>query len=166
MFWKPHKTPAPEAAEVFCDKYIKLICFLVNKYAPEGASREDLIQETWLHLLEHMETLRSLTEQQTAGYIGTTVKRLCWHSREKAEEELDESRLPDMGADAQAQLAARELIAALPAAERQLLVLRYVFGYSIEELARTYRATPGSIRTRISRARARLKQAAGKEEAD
>lgn len=162
-----HVSPdyTPEDLDAFYKKYIRLICFLVQKYAADPGLREDLVQETWLHLLENMETLRRLSDQQVAGYIATTVKRLCWHAAQEPEQtELDESLLPCVEDSADSRIQADQLLETLSHGDRQLLYQKYIFGYSSQELAGMYRTTQVNIRARVSRARKRLLEAMRKEE--
>lgn len=67
--------------------------------------------------------------------------------------------------DRDAVLDTRRLLARLPADDRVLLVLRFVHGYSAEELAQVWSITPEAARKRVSRARARLLAEHAKEAA-
>lgn len=157
IFKQRAKADSAGQAEEFYDKYIRLIVFLAHKYAHAGEDSEDLVQETWLHLLEHMATLQTLSEKQVAGYIDTTIKRLCWHRQNRiAPDELPED-IPDFH-DPDERLHSRQALDALSPAHRQLLLERYLFGYSAQELAKRYHTSPGNIRTMLYRAKKVLLQ--------
>jgi RNA polymerase sigma-70 factor, ECF subfamily len=49
------------------------------------------------------------------------------------------------------------LVAGLPEGQRQVLVLRDVYGQSTEEVANAMGLTPGAVKVRLFRARERLK---------
>lgn len=63
---------------------------------------------------------------------------------------------PDMGL--------RQALSALSPNDRMALVLKHVEGYSIEEIAHMLRLPGGTVKSRLSRARTRLKALLEKEE--
>jgi RNA polymerase sigma factor (sigma-70 family) len=50
------------------------------------------------------------------------------------------------------------VLALLSEADRQLLALRYVLGLTSEEIGEQLKASPGAVRTRLSRLLHRLRQ--------
>ena len=53
------------------------------------------------------------------------------------------------------------LVGGLPEGQRQVLVLRDVYGQSTEEVANAMGLTPGAVKVRLFRARERLKSGVG-----
>src|SRR5690606_14820161 len=73
-------------------------------------------------------------------------------------------RVPD-GADADARLIARDelrtvgrVLAALPAAQRELIELALLEGLPYEQIAHRLGVPEGTVKTRVARARARLRR--------
>ncbi|MCU1674515.1 MAG: hypothetical protein JWN77_2628 [Frankiales bacterium] len=73
--------------------------------------------------------------------------------RDKRHARLDEAALDPVEPD-DTGVAVRDALERLPEAERRLLVLVHVYGYSCPEVAAMSGSTPGAVRMALSRARA------------
>ena len=129
------------------------------------AEAEDLVQDAILAALEQWTALedKSRLLPYLIGIVNHQVKnRLrsrAVHRRYLAERKrrLDE-RLPD---NPVAALDLHYLLRAmdeLPTAEREALLLRAVSGFSTRETAAIQGVSPGAVKTRVSRARKRLRE--------
>lgn len=133
---------------------------------PEDAA--DVTQEVYLrvvrklHGFRHESSFATWLNRVTTNVAMSTLARRARRSAvegdEAAAEALDPSPGPVERLEA-ASLARRleELVLALPEGQRQVLVLRDVYGQSTEEVAKVMGLTPGAVKVRLFRARERLK---------
>jgi len=57
------------------DRYQSLLWSVVRSYRLSDSDAQDVIQTTWLRLVEHLGSLRDA--EALAGWLGTTVRREC-----------------------------------------------------------------------------------------
>ncbi len=140
---------------------------------PEDA--EDLLQSLMLRLLPHTDTLVAL--DRPAPWMARALYHLFvdqHRSRQRQPLDLGDSgddgdaldtiaapihQAPDASAarlDRCAQLEAA--VAALPPAQRALVVWHDIEGYTLDELSGTHQIPLGTLKSRLHRARARLRQ--------
>jgi RNA polymerase sigma factor (sigma-70 family) len=139
---------------------------LLAQLVEERADAEDLLQETWAAAFR--DRRRLVGHPAPEAWLLTIARhRALAHLRRARRGRLAWLRLgrEQPADDRDAVLDARRLLARLPADDRVLLVLRFVHGYSAEELAAIYTITPEAARKRISRARGRLLAEHAKEAA-
>jgi RNA polymerase sigma-70 factor, ECF subfamily len=127
---------------------------------------EDLLQETWAAAFRDRRRLVAHPAPE-AWLMAIARNRALAHLRRArrgraAWQRLRGGDVVDEG-DRDAVVDTRRLLARLPADDRVLLVLRFVHGYTAEELAAIYSITAEAARKRISRARARLLREHAKE---
>ncbi|MFE9428860.1 SigE family RNA polymerase sigma factor [Kitasatospora sp. NPDC006697] len=122
---------------------------------------EDLVQETLGRMFVHWST----RIDNPAGYAHTVlVRQYLAHQRRRSAGERPTGNLPDLpvpAADPELRLALLAALARLAARDRAILVLRYWEDRSIEETAEALRLSSSVIRTRSSRALARLREQLG-----
>lgn len=128
--------------------------------AADRAQAEDLVQSALLTTYTHW---RSIHDPSAAGgYTRTVMVRLAIHGgRRKWRGEVP-SVVPDVsGPDVYAEVddadAARRALAKLPVDQRAVLVLRYYLQLSEAEIADVLRYSPGTVKSRASRALAALR---------
>jgi RNA polymerase sigma-70 factor (ECF subfamily) len=122
-----------------------------------GRDVEDLYQETWLRVVRHAE--RFDAERRFSTWLFQIAVNLCrdWQRRpppeprpatdEPAGSELERS---------DAALDAARLLARLPAAQREVVVLRYYHDLSEDEVATILDIPKGTVKSRLHQAIARL----------
>jgi len=163
----------PEAFEAVYDEYRARLFTFLARLARDRDVAEDLLEETWLRLVSHAERLRPDT--RLGPWLFAIARNLfCSHCR---------SRLLDDGHSAGAiglwpagtprpspfeQAVASDLerrferaLAALPAADREVLLLVVVEGFTVAEAAAVCEVRQDALRQRLSRARARLARELG-----
>ena len=128
------------------------------------ALAEDLLQETFLSALAARGRLDAVRDPRAWLYGIARHQALGALRRSRRErrayERLAREREP-AAPDAQAALFVRDLLERhLGAEDRTLLVLRYLHGFSAEELAAMSGRSPEALRQRLSRARKALVRAA------
>lgn len=125
-----------------------------------SASAEDVVHDTYLA------ARRSIRQLNDPGAVDAWLARICVHRAfriqrrgRRLRELLD--RIPRPGAHLAPRATAlelRELIDALPARERAVIVLQHGHGYSLVEVAELVGVSHANARQISSRARARLLQ--------
>jgi RNA polymerase sigma-70 factor (ECF subfamily) len=132
------------------------------------AEAEEIAQETFLRAHRALPDFRG--DARLGTWLYGIASRLCLNRLASSERRLarrDDDALADAvapGPDAAARLerseleaALREAIAALPEERRIVVILRDIEGLSYEEIAEALQLEPGTVRSRLHRARMDLK---------
>jgi RNA polymerase sigma-70 factor, ECF subfamily len=129
---------------------------------------EDVVQDAYLRAVKFFDSFRG---GDARPWLITIVRRVCydWLERNRAHQSLavfDEELHSDQGGSFDpAQLALRQesrealrqALAELPVEFREVLVLRELEGLSYKEIAAITNLPPGTIMSRLARARERLR---------
>ena len=154
------------------DFYLKHKTYMFHvakKFSESQSEREDAIQDAMVRLLRNADSLRQLSANQVDMYLFLTIRSVFADRERKAQERMlpmpdatleilhaeQEAGLEDDGLNAMWDTAI--LKEHLPAKEWRLLELKYIAGYSDQEIAREIRCVPDSVRTLLRRARKRAK---------
>jgi RNA polymerase sigma-70 factor (ECF subfamily) len=140
-----------DAADVTQDVYLRVVRKL-------GGFRHEASFTTWLSRVTTNVAMSTLTRRS---------RRLSVEGAALEDDVSEPGADPADRSDSIA-LAARleTLVAALPEGQRQVLVLRDVYGLSTDEVASTMNLSPGAVKVRLFRARERLKAQLEAAEAD
>jgi RNA polymerase sigma-70 factor (ECF subfamily) len=125
-----------------------------------AAEADELTQEAMVRVYERWERVRQLDSPQ--GYLFRTAMNLH-RSRlrglaSRARHILQPTPPPDPAEVAQHRDTLARALASLPAGQRQAVVLVEWLGMDQDEAAAALRIKPGSVRARLSRARADLRR--------
>ena len=156
------------------EKYQKQVHATVWRTIKDFHIAEDIVQETFLKAHQKLGTLND--PQRFSGWLNAIATRRClaWFREKRLNTQLSENissatkqNDPYSGylAGEQAKTAARELrevvkkwLAKLPESERTVTTLHYFDGMSCEEIAAFLGVTTNTIKSRLNRARNRLKK--------
>ena len=142
---------------------------VAKKFSESQSEREDAIQDAMVRLLRNADSLRQLSANQVDMYLFLTIRSVFADRERKAQERMQpmpDSTLEILHAEQEAGLEDDGLNAMwdtailkehLPAKEWRLLELKYIAGYSDQEIAKEIRCVPDSVRTLLRRARKRAK---------
>ena len=167
-------TPLPPLPEEFAAHIVPLRALLyahAYKLTRNAADAEDLVQETLLRALTRFAQVRDtgalggwLMTMQRRVFINAYVKRKRAPAVAALDDSLAETVLPTPGATPEQlalrgaeNAALREAIASLPPVYRHVLAACDLGEASYEETARQVGAGIGTVRSRISRARAMVR---------
>jgi RNA polymerase sigma factor (sigma-70 family) len=145
----------------------------------DDADAEDALQDAYLDAYRHMSDFRGdaqLSTWLTRIVVNQALMRLRRQKRERIvvpfdrgehRKELEEMDVPDEKAEPPSRAAMRaevrrmleQRIDQLPVAFRTVFVMREVEDMSVEETAECLRIPPATVRTRLFRARALLREA-------
>ncbi len=127
-------------------------------------STEDLAQEAILAALSNFEKIKD--RRKLLGYLIGVVNNILKnkHRQAKFQANWDDSVsewLESRMIDPETAMAVKELLEAiekLPEKDKEAVLLFEVSGFSIEEIADIQTAGPGAVKTRLSRARQKLRR--------
>ena len=124
---------------------------------------EDLVQEAFLRALMNAELLEELDFCRRRAWMYRTVKNLYIDRKRREAFETMAKEMPQGGyEDANyAQIDDEQLLTVLTQEERMLFTLRYLEGYNSAELGKLFGLPPGTVRSRLSSARRRLRKSLG-----
>lgn len=139
---------------------------LVRFFCAQGASREeaeDLLQETWLRIHRSRHAYRPGEQLLPWVYaIARHVRVDAYRRRRRiatheAGVEVLPERLPDQTHPSAESPSFEELIASLPAGQREVVTMLKVAGLSLEQVAQATSSTVGAVKQKAHRAYQRLR---------
>ena len=122
---------------------------------------EDLVQETFIKALIHAGTLTELSSSQQRAWLYSTFKNLFFDRYRRAvleQESLHSLQLQASEPSGIPEVEAAMLLQTVDPQDRAIFLLRYLDGYTAKEIAQMLGLPPGTIRSRLSRCRSRLKK--------
>ena len=151
----------PPAWEELISRYGRLVRSTVASFRLQEAEAEDAVQNTWLRLMERMDTIRD--PRCLGGWLATTARRECLALIRRGHREAPDDALPELSSptNVQAWEQRHEVLQSLdrlPPLQRQVMALT-LDGYTPAEIASDLKITPEVIRSRLMRARRTLADA-------
>ncbi len=151
------------AFEVLYERYAPaMFRFALRVMAGVRADAEDVLQEAWLRGMERLEgfawssSLRTWLFGITLNAGREVLRRNSRAANPPPEASAERSRRPrEEGA---ARIDLERILVSLPDDWRFVLLLHDVEGYTHEEIATWLEIQPGTSRSRLSRARARIRE--------
>ena len=142
-------------------RYVDMLYRVAYSFMKNSADAEDMVQETFIRLLRSGTSFAS--EQHEKAWLIVTVSNLCrsalrspWQRRTG----LDDMAEPPAAADATPD-ETLEAVLALPEDYKLPVYLFYYEGYPTAEIARMLGVAPATVRSRLNRARKKLKLTLG-----
>ena len=151
----------------FYEQYRGYLYYTARKFTDSPQDCEDIIQDTMVRLLRNEENLRQLRGNQAATYLYLTVRSVFADRQSRVREQAAEDRMLELARVSRedgrtedglnAKWDAQILKQQLPQRDWQMLELKYIAGYSDQEIAAEMGCNAGSVRTLLSRVRRRAK---------
>ena len=160
----------PECEQVFAQYRAALRRYILSMVRSD-AEADDLLQETFVRVLRKLDTLEDPAMLSPWLYrIATNVSRDRFRKTARDPVPIASDGSNDEAVDSDARLAdlferkemsscVQEYLRDLPDHYRSAILLHDVEGMTIAEMAQMCDATPGALKIRLHRARARLRQA-------
>ena len=144
-----------DALAELCRRYERPLYRFLARHTG-GRDVEDLYQETWLRAVRAAP--RFDRSRRFSTWVFQIAVNLCrdWHRRPPPEPVEPDDNLASTSDAPEARIDARRLLAALPEAQRTVLLLRYYHGLSEEEAAEILGCPRGTVKSRLHAARERL----------
>ena len=151
----------------FYEQYRGYLYYTARKFTDSPQDCEDIIQDTMVRLLRNEENLRQLRGNQAATYLYLTVRSVFTDRQSRVREQAADDHVLELAQVSQedgrtedglnAKWDAQILKQQLPRRDWQMLELKYIAGYSDQEIAAEMGCNAGSVRTLLSRVRRRAK---------
>jgi RNA polymerase sigma-70 factor (ECF subfamily) len=128
---------------------------LARRFTGNDADALDVLQETFAYLL------RKIPHLQLSGRLTTllypVVKNLSTSANRKRRRMLS-GDVPESAVNAPEQQELSALLASLPEAQREVLLLRFVHDLSLEEISAAIKIPLGTVKSRLHNALAALRE--------
>jgi RNA polymerase sigma-70 factor (ECF subfamily) len=158
------------AFEALYDRYQKRLFHFILRFARQRSLAEDILQETFLRLLKGRKSYRKGSRFST--YLFIIGRNLCldalksWERRhlllsqeDEIERAADKSKGPDkILEETETGKNIQSAIEALPADQREVLILSKYSGLSYDGIARIVNSTPTAVKQKAYRAMQSLRQ--------
>ena len=131
-------------------------------YLRGESDRLDAVAETVAKAWEKRGTLRQ--EAVFATWMTRILIRVCVDIQRRQKRMTPVESLPDVPTGEDTSAALREAVDSLPQKLRTMVVLYYMEGYEVLEIARIMGTTKGAVCAGLSRAREKLRAMLGEEE--
>lgn len=164
-----------DAFDELVRRYQHRIVNFVRTQVPRAVDPEDVAQEVFLRAWRGLKTFRGQSAFKTWLYQVATNTARTHFARHSRRQEEPAGTLAEEGPDSPPPAVSREnveadvirrdridhALAALPADQRQIVVLRDVEGFEYKEIAELLAIPIGTVESRLFRARAKLRRLLG-----
>ena len=147
--------------EALYETYQKELLTYGTRMSGSETLAEDLVQETFIKALIHADTVMDLSPSQQRAWLYRTFKNLFFDRCRRAvlEQESLHSIQSQMAESTDFHGVETAMVLQTVAPQDRLLFqLRYMDGYTAQELSQMLNIPAGTIRSRLSRCRAYLKE--------
>ena len=142
-------------------QYYQELCAWCCSMTKNLSMAEDLVQEAFLRAMTSWEVFGSLRSSQQRAWLYRTVRNLFVDGMRHAafETALDESFAETRESEDYQNIDIALFLGILPEEEKLLFVMRYMQGYNSAELGKLFGMSSGTVRSKLSSARKRLRDA-------
>jgi RNA polymerase sigma-70 factor (ECF subfamily) len=143
-------------------RYAPRVYAVVRRLAGDDSLAEDWAQEAWVRAIRALPTFRGEARFSTWLHriaVNSALHGRRWRERRTKNETTLPVTLPERGSgdDTELRVSLERALAALPHGMRQVLVLHDVEGYTHEEIGAFLGVTPGTSKSQLFKARARMR---------
>ncbi len=160
-----YKTGNDKALTLLVKRWHKKLCRQAFWYTKDKESAKDIAQDSWQTIMRNLDKLKNTNQFGswaltivTRKAIDHLKKQQKWnknHEMDRLQDDVDENEQINLIAD---NLERVKLgLAQLSSDKRQVLTLFYIEGYSINEISGILKVPIATIKTRLFRAREKLK---------
>ena len=146
--------------ELYENHYKELVAYGTRMSGSKELA-EDLVQETFVKALMNTEIVADLSHSKQRAWLFRTFKNLFVDRYRRAvqEREYEQNGQPEYIEDQGMQEVENAmLLQSISPQDRAIFQLRYLDGYSAEEISQMMNLPPGTIRSKLSRCRKFLNQ--------
>jgi RNA polymerase sigma-70 factor (ECF subfamily) len=147
-----------DALGILYDRHARTVLGFALRFTGDRALAEDVVQDCFQDLIERIDRFELRGELTSWFYV--VARRRALRLREKAgraQGELGAEALaiPESGSAPTADL--RRLLARLPGAQQEVLVLRFLDGWDLQSIAEALEIPLGTVKSRLHHALAALR---------
>jgi len=150
------------AFETLYSRHKQYVLSVAARYGATGQDALDVLQETFLYFVKKLPGFELRSQFRTflfpaAKHLSLKKKPRSGHISVEEAPELAASLIcPET--EEQQRTAVAETVAALPEAQREVVMLRFVDGFSLPEIAEALDIPVGTVKSRLHNALARLRE--------
>ncbi|MGN0522411.1 MAG: RNA polymerase sigma factor [Eubacterium sp.] len=150
------------------DRYKSLVMWISLKKLDDEQIAEDCVQETFLYIAKHFDKIGEVNTPETKCYVSTIAQGIAI-SRYRKEKIIryfnSNTDIVPFGStdNVYGEVELSSIIDMLPDEDRNMLYLKYVFGYKSSEIAQVYNISDALVRKRLEYIRKRLKKMVGED---
>lgn len=147
-------------------EYRNLMFYVANQILHNEHDAEDAVQHAFIKIAENMEKIKEPVCPKTKSYVVTIVEnRAIDMVRKKKRHSVTEinEELMGLSAEYHGENGLAECILKLPGRYREIILLKYVHGYSIREIAAIMNIKEANAGKMEQRAKKKLRQLCEKE---
>lgn len=146
-----------EAFRALIDRHAPALFAWLRWYVPDATEREDVAQETFLAAWRRLSTFDAL-RGSFRGWLLTIGRSLAFNAkRRKRPLVVETPHIPAPSAESAMHAMLDEAVAALPEGQRAAFLLAEVYDVPLAEVASLTGVALGTVKSRLARARARLR---------
>lgn len=162
--------PAWEFESVY-EAFSRMVYWTAYGTLKSESDAMDVSQEVFIRVIRNIKKLENLNEAQLKSWLYRVTVNLCIDGKRRSKHEVVADELPETGVTSDEELPeaaalnreqkrlVREAVDALPDIYRETVTLHYFSGLAYEEIAALQGVSEGTIKSRMSRAKARLLEA-------
>lgn len=141
------------------EKYADMLYRLALSHLKNPHDAEDTVQDVFIKYINHFSILKD-EEHERAWLIRTTVNRcydLLKYNSKRNHMALDE--INEIAAEEkELHTEIFQILEKLPAKNKTVIILHYLEGFSVEEIARMLHLSTSAVKMRLSRGREQMKE--------
>lgn len=155
---------APEEKDKFERLYLKyrdLMFYIANKILQNQQDAEDAVHAAFLSIAENMEKVSTPDCPKTKGYIVTITENKAidlYRKKKRHPKALLLEETAGLEVSYEGSHAIAHCFARLSSRDRDILMLRYRYGYTAREIAKLLNLSEANANKRIQRAKERLEK--------
>jgi RNA polymerase sigma-70 factor (ECF subfamily) len=154
----------PDAIRELYRRYAPRVFAVVRRLAGDDALAEDWTQDAWIRAIRALPTFRGESRFSTWLHriaVNSALHGRRWRERRAKNEVALPATIPlrERSEETVTRISLERALDQLPAGMRQVLVLHDVEGYTHEEIAQVLGVTPGTSKSQLFKARARMRNA-------
>lgn len=155
---------APEEKDKFERLYLKyrdLMFYIANKILQNEQDAEDAVHAAFLSIAENMEKVSTPDCPKTKGYIVTITENKAidlYRKKKRHPKALLLEETAGLEVSYEGSHAIAHCFARLSSQDRDILMLRYRYGYTAREIAKMLNLSEANANKRIQRAKERLEK--------
>ena len=144
-----------ELYTVYRTELLKYCCMICGNVS----DAEDLLQETFMRALSHLDLLEELGEKEQRAWLYKVARNLYYDAcRRRTVEKNNQMQVEEESDGGFSEAETTMILSTLPPDLSQLFIKRYFDGYTSKELAEEYGLSPSGVRAALSRARKFLRE--------
>lgn len=148
----------PDALAVLYDRHARTVLAFALRYCDDRALAEDVVQDCFGELIDRIDAFELRGRLTSWFYVVARRRALRLRERSRrAQGDLEGAlSIPDEGPPGTEDL--RRLLARLPAAQQEVLVLRFLDGFDLQAIAEALEIPLGTVKSRLHHALAALRE--------